>query len=338
MASDPAKKAAFACTYIIVCAGEQGEQIISEAGLLGEMDDYDKILKCLEDSVNPSSNFLEDSVNYFYLKQGDMSVRQFQREAEQLIERMIPNYDVAKSLTHKEVKALMLRNLLLVGLRHKGVLKECHRLKQGECTAAKILELAYQAEIRDTANQRMAQNFMSSNQTSALQEMAHGIDQSPVHRIGNRSGSRGPPTTSMSKTKTCKWCGGAQLCKRSACPAFDKECSYCHKMGHFARVCQQKRRSELNDPSAPAERRKLHNVEMAEIEESDEDPGTVYGFNQLNDVLQMSADHIKPIWISVPDSPQVHKVNVEIDTGAACNIMPNYTEPQKFCPSQLNCV
>ena len=181
-AEDLKKTKAFACTYVIVCSGEQGEQIIKEAGLQDEKEDYEKILKCLEDSVNPTSNFLEDSVNYFLLKQGEMSVRQFAQEAERLTERMIPNYDRQKKMTHEEVKSLLLRNLLLVGLKHKGVLKECHRLKSEECTDKKILQLAYQAEIRDTANQRMAQNF-ASNQPSARQEMAHSSDKASLHRI-----------------------------------------------------------------------------------------------------------------------------------------------------------
>ena len=316
MAEDPKKTKAYACTYVIVCAGEQGEQIIKDAGLLDEAEDYQKILQCLEDSVNPTSNFLEDSLNYFILKQGDMSVRQFLQEAERLIERMIPNYDLKKTMTHPEVKSLLLRNLLIVGLKHKGVLKECHRLKPDECTDQKILQLAYQAEIRDAANQRMAQSLASS-QSSALQEMTQSGEQSSVNRIqSQRSTTKGHST----RKRSCRWCGGAQLCKRTECPANGHECSYCGKMGHFSRVCLQKK------TTAQAEQRKLHNVDLAETEDLEQcdPPVSVFSFKQLSDNEHGDADHIKPLWLMVPNSTQVHKTLVEIDTGAACNVMPSY--------------
>ena len=75
-----------------------------------------------------------------------MPVRQLLQEAERLIERMIHNYDLKKTVTHAEVKSLLLWNLLIVDLKHKGALKECHRLKPEECTDQKILQLAYPAE------------------------------------------------------------------------------------------------------------------------------------------------------------------------------------------------
>ena len=74
MAKDTNKQQLWACTYIIVCAGEQGENVIQQAKLLEEKEDYTKILDVLDEFVSPSTYFIEDSVNYFYLKQGEMSV------------------------------------------------------------------------------------------------------------------------------------------------------------------------------------------------------------------------------------------------------------------------
>ena len=52
-----------------------------------------------------------------------MSVSHYQAAAEQLIERMIPHYHDSNMMRHTDVKQLLLRNLLLVGLHHKDVLK-----------------------------------------------------------------------------------------------------------------------------------------------------------------------------------------------------------------------
>ena len=97
MAEDSKRTAAWACTFAIVCAGELGEDILRQAGKLGEKEDYTIILKALEEFVTPSTRYIEDCAEYFYLKQGDLSISQFQSKAEQLIERMIPNYDASSS-------------------------------------------------------------------------------------------------------------------------------------------------------------------------------------------------------------------------------------------------
>ena len=73
MAADPKKQQLWACTYVIVCAGEQGENVIQRAKLLEETEDHTKILGALNEFVSPSTHFVEDSFNYFYLKQGEMS-------------------------------------------------------------------------------------------------------------------------------------------------------------------------------------------------------------------------------------------------------------------------
>ena len=49
--------------------------------------------------------------------------------------------------------------------------------------------------------------------------------------------------TQQGRPHTCPGCGGAQhKGGRVHCPAYDKACSNCHKVGHFARVCRSKQR------------------------------------------------------------------------------------------------
>ena len=95
MAADPKKQQLWACTYVIVCTGEQGENVIQQAKLLEETEDHTKILGALDEFVSPSTHFVEDSFNYFYLKQGrDVSVtlsssrRTANREDDSTIQRL----------------------------------------------------------------------------------------------------------------------------------------------------------------------------------------------------------------------------------------------------------
>ena len=141
IAADPKKQQLWACTYVIVCVGEQGENVIQQAKLLEETEDHTKILGALDEFVSPSTHFVEDSFNYFYLKQGEMSVSHYQAAAEQLIEKMILQYNASKTMKHTDVKQLLLRNLYLVSLHHKDVLKQCQTMKNDACTAEHLLNL-----------------------------------------------------------------------------------------------------------------------------------------------------------------------------------------------------
>ncbi|CAC5388684.1 unnamed protein product [Mytilus coruscus] len=48
---------------------------------------------------------------------------------------------------------------------------------------------------------------------------------------------RGPRQQSLTK---CKFCGKSHVFDRRKCPAYNVECFYCHKFGHFKEVCDKK--------------------------------------------------------------------------------------------------
>ena len=312
MAADPKKQQLWACTYVIVCAGEQGENVIQQVKLLEETEDHTKILGALDEFVSPSTHFVEDSFNYFYLKQGEMSVSHYQAAAEQLIERMIPQYNASKTMKHTDGKQLLLRNLLLVGLRHKDVLKQCQIMKSDTCTAEHLLNLARQAEYRDTTALRLTKTITSNAHT--LQDNSA----SSLHQINQRR-QKIDQQNSSSISRRCRWCGRSRLCRRSECPARDRYCNKCHIKGHFEKVCRQYSTRRIN------KRQPVHKLEDDDDEEDEEEEDevtSVYSFNTLYNLKAMESEHIRPLWISTTATSQVHKVNVEVDTGADCNVIP----------------
>ncbi|ELT99914.1 hypothetical protein CAPTEDRAFT_197267 [Capitella teleta] len=94
MAGDSSTGEVYACTMVLVCAGEQGEDIIDQAGLSG--------------------------------------------------------------------------------LKHGDVLKDYQMLKEKDCTAEHIIQLALRAEYRETANTRMSKTVNSSSASTALQDIMSG--------------------------------------------------------------------------------------------------------------------------------------------------------------------
>ena len=72
-------------------------------------------------------------------------------------------------------------------------------------------------------------------------------------------------------------------------------------------------------------RQPLHKLDDDEDEEGEDDDVTsVYSFKTLYNLNVMESEHIRPLWISTTATSQVHKVSVEVDTGAACNVMTVY--------------
>ncbi|ELT97729.1 hypothetical protein CAPTEDRAFT_210120 [Capitella teleta] len=170
----------WACTYVVVCSGEQGKDILQQAGMLGETNDHKKIFKAFDNFVTLSSHYIEDCIDYFYMKQGDLSISEFQSKAEKLIERIIPSYKASSTITHADVKQLLLRNLLLVGLSYRDMLRECQRLKNSDCTSEKILELARQAEYHETTASRIATTIQANPTPNSLTDLF--ASEMPIHQ------------------------------------------------------------------------------------------------------------------------------------------------------------
>ena len=82
------------------------------------------------------------------------------------------------------------------------------------------------------------------------------------------------------------------------------------------KVCRQDSTRRIN------KRQPVHKLEDDDDEE--DEVTSVYSFNTLYNLKAMESEHIRPLWISTTATFQVHKVNVEVDTGADCNVIPLY--------------
>ena len=86
-------------------------------------------------------------------------------------------------------------------------------------------------------------------------------------------------------------------------------------------------------PNKP--KQNIHHVSLPSNDSSnEEDEEPVFTFNHLpHDIHSITDDHIK---LSVgPDADDVHKIQVEMDTGAGCNIMPEYPQEEIFGKTNL---
>ena len=74
-------------------------------------------------------------------------------------------------MKHTDVKQMSKRNLLLVGLRYKDVLKQCQTMmKSDACTADHLLNLARQPKYRDTIALRLTKTVTTNAHAHTLQD------------------------------------------------------------------------------------------------------------------------------------------------------------------------
>ena len=117
-------------------------------------------------------------------------------------------------------------------------------------------------------------------------------------------------STHTSSYIPCRQCGRRHHPKE--CPAYGQQCTECHKLNYFARVC----RSTQVFTGIPATHRKqVFTVEELEINMSDSECILVTDPIRIDGLEKPSA------WISTIATPQ-GDITLKLDTGAEANILP----------------
>ena len=92
------------------------------------------------------------------------------------------------------------------------------------------------------------QNKGKSNKSKQASGRNQGQNNSGAHRSSNHSHqSRKPP----GMEGKCMRCGNPEHQLRQKCPAKNAKCKECHKIGHFHKVYQSKKRGKRKNQSYP---------------------------------------------------------------------------------------
>ena len=117
------------------------------------------------------------------------------------------------------------RDQLITGSRSPDIRREL--LKEAKLTLAGAVSKAVTLE--------------ASIADSSLYERPHlgttGASSGAVNKISQQN------PTGRGNTVKCKYCGRQHTKGKQYCPAADTRCSYCKKMGHFAAVCLQRKKT-----------------------------------------------------------------------------------------------
>ena len=126
----------------------------------------------------------------------------------------------------------MVRDKLVFGI--KDVTVKERLLREDSLTLQKALDVARASEASKLQIKEM-------NQIPAGTENIHMVKSKKNHHKPqyqkNAQSAQSQQKTETSNKK-CGFCGKSHPPKQ--CPAYGKQCSYCHKFGHFVTVCRKK--------------------------------------------------------------------------------------------------
>ena len=158
----------------------------------------------------------------------------------------------------------------------------------------------------------------------------------------NNSGAHGSSNSSHQSRKPpgmegkCMRCGKQEHQPGQRCPAKNAKCKDCHKIGHFHKVCQTKKRAKqrANLVQTPQEDDDT-NIDENGVRQPN--PPRVNMLKLVNHIeANKGAKHLKFPIASHPKGPYKHHMVVRVDTGANVNCMNEKTFNELFPEVQLS--
>ena len=184
---------------------------------------FDDAVKCLTDYFSPKKNVEFERFKFREEKQ---------RQCETVDAFHLRLQQLAKTCVFKEkdaeIKSQIIRGCLSSRLRRKAL--------REEISLKELLDHARASELSEmqalSIEKSLQPNFVNSDHNSE--------EVNKVSTRGNQNKFK-PHKSFKPSTKECYFCGG-KYPHENKCPASDKKCNYCHKIGHFEKCCHSKSR------------------------------------------------------------------------------------------------
>ena len=294
----------------------------------------DEILTALEKKTKPKSNEIAAFTKLHSLKQGDMPLSEFIQEARRLAE--LCNY-----LNDKD---RLIRDMIVSGIRSLRAYQKCLDTKDlslQDCITICQAEDAIRMQVQDCRPESI-----STTQSAQTMILVNRLQQNPRQSHSSNKGKN--------KSKNCYYCGAPNWTREHSrvCKAKNYICGNCNKKGHLDSMCRSRPvhmleaqstvQSETNQDythSLETARQQNPNSETAPYStpyfiSREELPQANCNSLQTVQVSRLGAseksEHIRPAWITQSQNPQMHQIDMEIDTGAGCNVMPLYKVNELF--------
>ena len=303
-----AKSNAVKSSYVQLWAGKAGRTHLKSLNLTeAQRGNPDTILERLIAWTKPKSNELIAASAFRRLEQGSLSVSEYIDKATVLCDQC--KYP-------QEARDRLLRDAIVIGLQSKEAYYRCIE-KGSDLTLQEAMTIARNHE--DTMKQidYTRPEFASTATTPEAE----------THRIQRRKQRTSAARDKQSTRSSCFKCGNEPYHPKAECPAHEATCHRCGKRGHFMKVCKSK---------VKAKGANVHGLQTEHNggESDDSDSSNAIYFSADVKAIKKATvhilnnprhtPHIRPMWLSKDRTSEIYNIDCEVDTGAACNILPLY--------------
>ena len=126
--------------------------------------------------------------------------------------------------------------------------------------------------------------------------------------------------------RDCKYCGWRHERKKEECPAFRKTCNTCGGKDHFGNVCMQKIQPGNKAPSRSNLQQRKQRVHEVHKDAPTLSEGELWALSFAREVYNDIVSHSKKRITAVMEIGK-KTVEMQIDTGASCNVLPRSCLP-----------
>ena len=308
-------------------------------------DKVESYFSLVENILTPRSNPLLAMEELHVAKQGSMNSQDFSSHVLQLVKRcQFPN---------QEAQERAIRDAIFIGMNSQRARDKVINLMNEEGKVVTVEFLMNHLAVEDESSQH---KFLSQlNSSSSVNMVAYDRQQnkgknnkrkqsSGRNTAQNKSRGQASSSTIQPSRKPpgmegkCMRCGKPDHLQGQKCAAKNAKCKECHKIGHFYKVCQSKKRTRRANlaQAVPQNENDTHIDECGLVQPNPPLVGMLKLINHIGTASGTQGKHLKfPIDVDVRGSYKDHLI-VRVDTGADVNCMNETTFRKLFPKVQLD--
>ena len=263
----------------------------------GDQDKFDKVIEAFQRYCAPRKNILYERYGFWNLRQED------EESIDAYLTRIKIKIDMCEYTREgwpPTVREELTRDKFVFGLIDDN-LKE-RLLRESNLDLTRALEIAQRSEA------------------SKLQVKEMGAHSTTVNALRRNKPQHLVPSPDSQRVTQCGQCGRQHRARE--CPAYGQQCSYCHKLNHYARMCRSRQKTRIQGTTHTQSRPNNHR-EVQEVIQSD---------SSISTSTEESSDlFIEPILVEGLKKSTAWFADVltgsgyltfKLDTGAEASILP----------------
>ena len=288
----------------------------------------------------PKSNPLLAVEELHFAKQGSMTSGEFHSHIVKIAKRC--------KFQNQEAEEKAIRDAIFLGMNSQWAQDKAINLMNEEGKELTVEFLMNQLAIEDCNAQHKILSQLNSSSSMSFAVYDHRQNKGKSHKSKqasgknqgqNNYGAQGSSNHSQLSRKhpgmegKCMRCGKPEHQPGQKCAAKNAKCKECHKIGHFHKVCQSKkrgRRAHLVQTVPPQSEQDTHIDENGVRQPNPPMVNTPKIVNHIGATKGPQEKHLKFPIVVDPRGPYKHHLVVRVDTGADVNCMNEKTFKRLF--------